>query len=77
MAADNANLPPRQRDVTVNRRTAALRHRIMHLGRTTLHINETPSGSFNSGVDGIKAISAVARQPYAFYMICSIKVISI
>lgn len=29
------------------------------------------------GVDGIKAISAVARRPYPFYMICSIKVISI
>lgn len=77
VAADDANLPPRQRDVTVNQRAAALRHYIMHLGRTTSHRNETPSGSFNWGVDGIKAISAVARRPYSFYMICSVKVISI
>lgn len=47
MAADNANLAPRQRDVPGNQRAAALRRHIMDLGRITSHINETPSGSFN------------------------------
>lgn len=78
VAADNANLPPRQRDATVNRRAAALRHHIMHLGRTTSRINETASGSFfYLGAVGKEAISVLAGRPYPFYMICSIKVTSI
>lgn len=46
MAADSANLPLKQRDITV-KQGATVRCHVMALGKTTSHINEILSGSFN------------------------------
>lgn len=46
VAADNANLPLWQRDITV-KQGATLRCHVMALGRTTSRINEILSSSFN------------------------------
>lgn len=46
VAADNANLSPWQRDITVKRGATSKCH-VMALGRTTSHINEILSGPFN------------------------------
>lgn len=58
-AADNGNLPLWRRDITV-KQGATLRCHVIALGRTTSHIDEILSGSFNWGK---KAISALALSP--------------